>query len=146
MKRIHRLRLLVAAALAVSACGPASAFDGVSIEAAWARPAQQGGTTAVYLSLVNSGESVERLLGASSPVAQLAEVHQTVLMSGDVVHMQPVEAVEIPAGGRVALEPGGLHLMLVGLTTPLAAGDTVPLTLSFQNAGEIALEVEVRQP
>jgi hypothetical protein len=145
MKRAHRLVVFLAAAgLAVSACAPA--HPGIGVEGAWARPAQSAGTTAVYLVLINSGENADRLLRASSPAAPSTEIHETVLMSGDVVHMQPVSAVEIPAGGRVELAPGGLHLMLVGLANPLAAGDRFPLTLTFENAGDLEIEVEVRQP
>ncbi len=116
------------------------------IEQPWARPGVAGGNSAVYLTLVNPGEHDEHLLGASSPAATVVEIHETMVMPGDVVHMQPVEAVEVPAGGRVEFQPGGLHLMMTGLTRTLEAADQVELTLLFEEAGEITFLIDVLQP
>jgi periplasmic copper chaperone A len=57
--------------------------------------------------------------------------------------MREVDAIDVPAGGKVKLEPGGLHIMLVGLKAPLAAGSSFPLTLKFEKAGELKVEVKV---
>ena len=74
------------------------------------------------------------------------EIHETT-MDGDVMHMQQVSGgIEIPANGQVELKPGGLHVMLIGLTRDLNPGETFPVTLQFENAGAVTVEAEVRQP
>lgn len=109
----------------------------------WARatltPTQAG---AVYFAIVNDGAEAERLLGASTPAAEMAMLHRTVV-DGDVARMEAVGEIEIAAGASVVLEPGGLHLMLTGLAAPLAEGETFALTLRFARAGEVEVEVLV---
>lgn len=147
MSLVLRLTFVgVVASLAASGCGATSAASGLRVEDAWARAAQQGATTAVYLTVVNSGASADRLLRAASAAGESLQIHETSVMPGDVVHMQPVPDVEIPAGGRVEFQPGGLHLMLTGLRSQLNAGDSLSLTLVFETAGEVELQVEVLQP
>jgi len=60
--------------------------------------------------------------------------------------MHPVDSIEVPANGQVDLKPGGLHIMLIGLTGDLVAGEKIPLTLEFENAGKIQVEAEIRAP
>jgi hypothetical protein len=60
--------------------------------------------------------------------------------------MHPVESVDVPANGQAELEPGGLHIMLIGLTGDLEAGEKLPLTLEFENAGKVQVEAEIRAP
>ncbi|UPG74604.1 copper chaperone PCu(A)C (plasmid) [Roseomonas gilardii subsp. gilardii] len=115
----------------------------ISIEQPWARAAVQGGTGGVFLTIRNTGAAPDRLLSASSPLPHSAELHTTV-RDGDVMRMQPVQAIEIPAGGSVTLRPGGLHLMLVGLSAPLRVGEAVPVTLTFEHAGAITVQVPVQ--
>jgi copper(I)-binding protein len=115
----------------------------ISIEQPWARAAVQGGTGGVFLTIRNTGNSADRLLSASSPLPRAAELHTTV-RDGDVMRMQPVQAIEVPAGGSVTLRPGGLHLMLVGLSAPMRVGEAVPVTLTFEHAGAITVQVPVQ--
>ena len=89
------------------------------------------------------GEEPDRLIGGSSPVAEKAELH-THIMEGGVAKMRPVDAIEVAAGTPTVLEPGGLHLMLIGLNQKLEEGATMPLTLVFENAGEVTLEVPIK--
>ena len=103
----------------------------------------QGGTGGVFLTIRNTGNTPDRLLSASSPLPRAAELHTTV-RDGDVMRMQPVQAVEVPAGGSVTLRPGGLHLMLVGLSAPMRVGEAVPVTLTFEHAGAITVPVPVQ--
>jgi copper(I)-binding protein len=103
----------------------------------------QGGTGGVFLTIRNTGNSADRLLSASSPLPSAAELHTTV-RDGDVMRMQPVQAIEVPAGGSVTLRPGGLHLMLVGLSAPMRVGEAVPVTLTFEHAGAITVQVPVQ--
>ena len=112
-----------------------------------AYPTLPGLTTgAVYLIAVhNEGERTERLLAASTTVAERVELHQ-MQMDGDVMRMRALPEIEIPARSTVSLRPGsadGYHLMLFGLRRPLAVGDRFALTLRFEHAGAIPVEVRV---
>lgn len=97
---------------------------------------------AAYLTLHNAGAAGDRLVAASGAVAERIEMH-THLMEGDVMKMRQVEAIEVPAGSDVALQPGGIHIMLIGLKAPLVEGERFPLTLRFAEAGEIVVEFAV---
>jgi hypothetical protein len=103
-----------------------------------------GGTSAAYMTIVNNGSVADAVIGASTDVADVVEFH-TVEMDGDIMRMRPVSQIDVPANGSVELRPGGLHIMLIGLKQDLNDGDMVNLTLTLQNAGEIQLEVLVRQ-
>lgn len=118
----------------------------ITIEHPWARPsATENG--AAYFELVNSGTETDRLIGASAAIASTAELHVTSIDAQGVATMRPVQAIDLPAGGRARLSPGGLHLMLLGLTQPLEDGQRFPLTLTFEHAGTATVDVEVeRQP
>ena len=119
-----------------------SAAAQVRVDGAWARPTVAGQQVGgAYLSL--QSDRADRLLGASTPGAARVELH-TMAMAGDVMQMRQIDAVELPAGQPVAFKPGGLHLMLLGLKRPLAAGSALPLTLRFEKAGEIRVELAVR--
>jgi copper(I)-binding protein len=83
----------------------------------------------------------QRVVGVSSPVAGVAEIHQ-MKMEGDVMKMSPAGMLELPAGRTVELKPGGLHLMLMDLKRPLAAGSTVPLTLVLRNSAGVESRVD----
>jgi copper(I)-binding protein len=116
----------------------------IEVEHPWSRATPPGAKTgAGYFGLTNTSSTPDRLVALSSPVAPRVEVH---LMSveGGIMTMKPVEGgVEIPAGGRVALAPGGYHLMLMGLTRPLVQGEMVPVTLTFEKAGAVTVQLEV---
>ena len=114
----------------------------VRIEEPWARatpPAAKVG--AGYLKI--RSETADRLIGASSPAAARVELHVTE-KSGDVMRMRQVKAYDIPAKGSFELAPGGAHLMLVDLKAPLKEGMKVPMTLRFEKAGEVKVELRVR--
>ncbi len=119
------LMVLVAGASAVNAQGDSR--PPVRIAGAWARPGED--MSAAYMRLTNGGTEMERLVAVRSE-AGMAEIHE-MQMEGDIMRMRPVEGIDIPPGETVALQPGGLHIMLMGLPEPLAAGDTLPLTLVF---------------
>ncbi|MBM3484177.1 MAG: copper chaperone PCu(A)C [Alphaproteobacteria bacterium] len=96
----------------------------------------------VYMVIENTGKEADRLIGASTPRAERAEIHETV-QKGEVFSMRPREAVDLVPGDIVEFASGGLHLMLMKLTQPLVAGERYPLTLRFEKAGEFTFEVEV---
>ncbi len=98
-----------------------------------------------YLSLTNKGDAPDRLLSASADVSERVELH-SMKMEGTVMRMRQVEAIDIPAGERVALEPGGLHIMFINLKAPLKEGDRFPMTLRFEKAGEVKVDVAVEKP
>lgn len=150
-----RPALLLAASVLLAAC--AGAGPAIGISGAWARPPlAEGGPAAAYLVVENRGPAADALLGASSPIAGSVEVHETFelgagdpaasdgAMGGGMMGMRPVDRLEIPAGGRVELRPGGHHLMLVGLRGPLAPGSSIELTLRFERAGDVTVSVPVR--
>lgn len=106
-----------------------------------ATPAKVGG---VFLTIRNTGASADKLVKAESPVAASVELH-THVKDGDAMRMRPVENVPVPANGQVALEPGGYHIMMIGLKQALKEGDSVPLTLTFEQAGKVTLQVPVQK-
>jgi copper(I)-binding protein len=113
------------------------------VSGAWARAAAAGGTTAVYLQVVNGQLSDDVLVGVSTDAAGRASLHQTTTTDG-MTGMQPTDGVVIPAGQTVQLEPGGYHVMLEDLTSDLAAGATLRLVLTFEQAGPLNVTAEVR--
>jgi copper(I)-binding protein len=148
--RYALLRLVVLAMAAI--CGlaglaraePMATIGAIAIHDAWARASLgQTGTSAVYMTLEASGDQGDRLVGAASPLAASAELHTHLVESG-VAKMRPVAAIEIESGAPTVLEPGGLHIMLTGLRDRLVEGDALPLSLTFEEAGTIELEVPIR--
>ncbi|WP_374450268.1 copper chaperone PCu(A)C, partial [Stella sp.] len=117
----------------------------VTVADAWTRAAGAGRTGAGYMTLRNRGAAPDRLLSAASPAARAVELH-AMAMDGGVMRMRPAPAAEIPAGGELRLAPGGLHLMLVDLAAPLAAGGEVPVTLRFERTGEVPARLSVLPP
>jgi len=124
-----------------------SAADGAadSHEAGQAMSEHGGSNSAAYLVINNDGREPDRLIRAETDFAHSTELHISENVDG-VMTMRPVEAVDIPAGGTVELKPGGLHIMLVGLTQDLNPGDKLPITLIFDKAGKITIDAEVRAP
>lgn len=92
---------------------------------------------AAYFRIQNAGAAPDMLLGATSPMAGGASFHG----SG----MAHLDALPVPAGGEIALEPGGMHLMLTGFTAIPKAGDSLTLTLRFARAGAVTLQLPVRR-
>ena len=99
-------------------------------------------TGAVYFLISNPGETPDKLVGVKTPRAEKAELH-THVHKGDVMSMEQIESVELAPGGEVAFKPGGNHVMLFKLTEPLVAGQHFPLTLIFEKAGEVTVDVGI---
>lgn len=97
---------------------------------------------AAYFTLHNQGSQADRLIGASTPRAQKSELH-THVHQGGLMKMQQIPAVDIPAQGEAVFQPGGNHVMLFGLDQPLKAGEQFPLTLEFEKAGKVEVQVKV---
>jgi copper(I)-binding protein len=118
----------------------------------WARPGvvevrDDGSPTpansAIYLTLLNPRSEPLTLLGGETAVAEAVELHESFL-EGDVMRMREVGPLVVPANGEIQLRPGGLHLMLLGLERSLEVGDTLSLILSFQEHGDLEVQVPVR--
>ncbi len=146
------MRTLVGTILAgiVLAAPPALAGDAVkgpiAVSGAWARATPpQAPTGAAFLTLANTGADPDRLLAANAKVSRTVELHMHMAMDG-VMRMRPVEAIDLRPGKTVALEPGGLHVMLIGLDAPLKEGASFPLTLAFEKAGDVTVSVDVVGP
>ncbi|UCE31838.1 MAG: copper chaperone PCu(A)C [Burkholderiales bacterium] len=121
---------------------PEAGAAGIGVHDAWARATVPGQPSAGgFLVIENSGQS-DRLLAARADVARAVELHSMV-MQGDTMRMRRIEAVDVPAGGAVELRPGALHLMFIGLHAPLNAGDAFALTLRFERAGEVVVQMQV---
>lgn len=139
--RRHLLWLAAPLALLLAACAGAAAST--SIEVTDARiPLPAGPNGAAYMTLVNAGDGDARLISAATDVAESAELHESSMQDG-TMSMEEVDGVDIPAGGQAVLEPGGLHIMLLGVDQDLAEGDTVELTLTFEGADEQVVSAEV---
>lgn len=136
--------LLLPAALAAAVLAQPVAAADISVEGPFARAsAGMAQTGAAFMTLKNTSATADQLTAASTPVAATAELHNHI-KEGDIVRMRQVDSIEVPAGGTVALQPGGLHLMLIGLKQPLREGETFPLTLTFAHAGALTVEVPVK--
>jgi hypothetical protein len=133
---------------------------GISLENAWARrspamapghagghgstiPPGGAGNGAVYVTITNRGGGSDALVSATTDAAVTVELHETVQESG-VMKMRPLPRVDVPAGGRLEMKPGGHHIMLLGLKRDLKPGDTVSVTLTFDKAGPMTVEAPVR--
>jgi copper(I)-binding protein len=142
--------LALAVAMSVTACSRASEGPDIVAEDAWARPVVVSDTatgswnSAVYVVLENRGQADDRLVAASTDAAVTVEIHESRVEDG-VMRMRQVEAVALTAGERVALEPGGLHVMLMGVTRSLVAGDTIAVTLQFTSSDPLTIRVPVEQ-
>lgn len=149
MKITHLRPLFIALSLGLA--GPALAHgaklgDLTIIHPAMPQPAVSAKTAGGYFTLRNGGAQPDRLIAIESDIAEKTELHTTDHGADGVARMRHVEALEIPAGGEVALERGGYHVMFMGLKAPLSLGAMVPATLVFERAGRVAVEFAVEEP
>ena len=147
---------LAAAALSLAACNPSepakapaaetpTATAAVTATDAWCRPSPNGAKAGgCYVTLTAATD--DRLMGGSTPRAGSLQVHEMKTENGMMKMAELTAGLPLPAGQAVALAPGGNHLMLIGLTAPLVAGETVPLTFQFASAPAITVQAKVRQP
>lgn len=131
-------RLLFAACFAAGA-----AHAQVTVEKPWLRATAPGAKVGGgYVLIRNAGAAADRLVGASSPAAARVELH-THIREGEVMKMREVRAFDVPARGSFELKPGGAHLMFMELKRPFKEGESVPVTLKFETAGELGAEFQV---
>jgi copper(I)-binding protein len=111
----------------------------------WSRATPKGASVAAgYMKITNTGTVPDRLIAGSSDIAPTFEVHEMTMQDG-IAKMRPVKGgLEIKPGETVELKPGSFHVMFVGLKKPLAAGDHVKAKLTFEKAGAVDVEYDVR--
>ena len=144
MMRRTFLALTLAASLGLAAAGPGETEDtSLTVTDAFARETiGLGKTGAAFLTVSNAGSEDDTLLAGATPAAGKVELH-THEKDGEIMRMRKVEAFPVPAQSDLKLQPGGNHIMLFDLAAPLAKGESFPLTLSFEKAGDITIDVSV---
>jgi hypothetical protein len=162
---IARLAPVLVIAVLVAACGGGSSA-GITTSDAWARNAPKtAGAGAAYMVIANTSSAADALVSAKSDVAKTVEVHETYEMTSaapmasetpaesgmpaasmgtPMMGMRKIDRLDVPAGGKVELKPGGHHIMLIELTRELKVGDKVEITLTFEKAGDVKVTAEVR--
>lgn len=143
-----RLQALIAAVLLFAApifAAPAFAHQGVHIENPYARTSGGiGGTGGIFLEITNHADVDDRLIGVASDIAERVEMHTSTASEGGVMSMDAVpEGFPVAALQSHALKRGGDHIMLMGLHQKLKNGDVIHLTLTFEKAGEVKVDVPV---
>jgi periplasmic copper chaperone A len=128
-------------------CLPQWAHADVTVSKPWVRATVPGQKVAAAYMEIRSSENAA-LVGAASPAAKTAEVHEMSMDNG-VMKMRETPRLELPAGKTVALKPGGYHVMLTDIVKPLKAGDTVPITLTVETPDKqrktVKVKAEVRE-
>jgi copper(I)-binding protein len=142
MKRLSML----AAGLLFSAGVLAGAADNVSVQDPYVRLAPpNAAATGAFMVIRNTGDKDVKVVKADNPVSKATELH-THLNEGGVMKMRPVPAIEIKAKGEAVLKPGGLHVMMIDLKAPLKEGDSVPITLTFDDGSSKQVDAKVVRP
>ncbi len=137
------MKLKTLTLIAALVCGTAYAQT-VEVKDAWVRTTVQGQKATGAFMKITAKEGAQ-LVGASSPVAGVAEVHE-MKMDGNIMKMRAVPVLDIPAGQTVELKSGGYHVMLMDLKSPLLKDSSVPLTLVFKDAKGVEEKVELNVP
>ena len=144
-----RLAAVVLCVASLAAIAQDATVGALTIGHPWSRATPPAGRTgAGYLTIENRGATDDRLTGAAidPAIADAAEFHSMTMDNG-IMRMRPVAGgVVLPAGQTVELSPGGIHIMLVGLKAPLKEGTRVPLTLTFEKAGTVTVELDIGKP
>lgn len=135
--------LTLALCLLTVLTAPALSAD-ITISDVWGRATPGSAKVgAAFMEIKNNGEA-DKLVSASSEISSRTELHTHIHDNG-IMRMREVPAIDIPANGTQSLEPGGYHVMFIGLNRPLAVGETYPLTLVFEKAGKIMVDIKIEK-
>ncbi len=139
-----RIALALIAALAAPASAQITRHGSITAADPWSRAtSSRASIGAGYVTVRNAGAQADRLVSATSPRAAKVEIH-TMSLDDGIMRMRPLpNGLEVPAGGEALLAPGGNHIMLIGLKSPLKAGERVPATLRFARAGDVMIQFKV---
>ena len=125
---------------------PAPAQPTLAVAEGWATPTPKGAKAAAgFFTVANTGTAGDRLVSATSPRAKSIEIHE-MEMTGAKMKMRPSQGLDVPAGGTVALNDKGNHLMFIGVDEPFKDGESVPVTLTFEKSGEVQTTLTVKKP
>jgi hypothetical protein len=142
MKKIS----LLAAGLLISAGAFAGAADNVTVQDPYVRLAPPNApATGAFMVIKNNGDKDVKVVKADNPLSKATELH-THINDGGVMKMRPVPAIDIKAKGEAVLKPGGLHVMLIDLKAPMKEGDSVPITLTFDDGSSKQVDAKVVKP
>ena len=157
MKKLTLAAAVLALSAVLAGCGADTPAPGLSAEAAaeqsrdlaltgaWAKAAGAGGMTGAFGTLENSGTEDITVVAATSPAAATVELHETATGADGAMAMQQIEGgFLIPAGGEYVLEPGASHLMLMGLTDDLQAGEMLAVTLEHDDGSTLEVEATAK--
>lgn len=129
-------------------CAAASVYaadvkvSNLSVDDAWVGAAQKGQMTGAFMAITSKGTG-DKLISASTDAAKATELHATQMKDGTMA-MRQVPAIDVPANGELKLKPGSYHIMLIGLNRPLVAGETLPIKVKFEKAGEVTVNAKVK--
>lgn len=129
-------------------CAAASVFahdvkiGDIKIDDAWARTGQPGQVSAAFMEIKNKG-AADKIVAAHCDCAKATELHDMKMGDGKMLMVQ-VPSMDIPAKGELKLKPGSYHIMLIGLNRPLVAGETLPIKVKFEKAGEVTVQAKVK--
>ena len=143
------MKKLITALLLALLAAPAAAHEiklgDLLIIHPWSRATPgQAPNGAVFMKIENLGRADDKLVSAASDVATMVGIHEHI-MDGDVAKMRPVDSIILPAQSTTELKPSSYHIMLMGLKEPLVEYGTFHLTLTFEKAGSIEVEVQVEE-
>lgn len=142
MKKIS----LLLASLTFSVGALAASADNVTVHEPYVRLAPPNApATGAFMVIKNNGDKDVKVLKADNPASKVTELH-THLNEGGVMKMRPVAAIDIKAKGEAVLQPGGLHVMLINMNAPLKEGDSVPITLTFDDGSSKKVDAKVVRP
>jgi periplasmic copper chaperone A len=140
---MRRFAIATAAFCAAASVYAADAKVGnLNIDDVWARTGQPGQVSAAYFEVKNKG-AADKIVSANCDCAKSTELHNVKMIDG-AMKMYQVQAMDIPADGELKLKPGSYHIMLIGLNRPLVAGETLPIKVKFEKAGEVTLQAKVK--
>ena len=148
LRAAWRASALVAVAAVLSACGSStvtttSAAPAITARDPWVKTAASG-MTAAFVTLENSSSNADVLVSASTSVAGMVQLHEMVMQDGQMVMQEKKDGIAVPAKGDAVLEPGGNHIMLMDLKSPITAGEKVAITLTFKSGATLQIEAAAR--
>jgi len=148
MKRFALISLFLLILLLAACTGGASDAGELEVTGVWGRNSPMAAANgAFYMNLVNNSSADDTLLSADTDVCGTVELHEMYMKEDDVMGMRPVPGgvIPVPAGGTVELKAGGLHVMCLDKQAEFNIGDEFPLTLQFENAGEVVVTAQIRE-
>lgn len=145
MDKIIKLLMLFSIFTGMVAC---QTRKGIQVKDAWGRAQPSAIPNGVfYMTLRNHNDEADRLLAIETSACTKVELHETYMTNEGAMGMRPVEgdSIEIPAKGKVKLEPGGVHVMCIGKKEDFSKGKKIPLLLKFEKAGEVSITAEIKE-